>query len=397
MNYSMQFSDTAQKLQQTESLGEAEELISTIKSRGWFRDKPETFATLASIAKDRFPYHKPSTTTLTQQAIGTTSMIKLLGLSKLPTKEYVIERFELSRGSFGLLCATGCSGKTMLVQYIACCISSGKPLFGTFPVLQGSVVHIDQEQSQVQTQRRYERLAGGLGIDSLDITRITLANRLDSPKLRIQDVEAELVKALTGKTIAIIDSLKKTSEADENSADIEVVLNMFKQVAETTNCAILLIHHKGKGKDAKQSGRGHSSIYDSVDIQIDLDSNDGIYEIECAKNRDGDFFPGIKYRLVDGGDFNKQQNCSERLDLDLLQADVRSRKSDARSRIVELLGSVESINQGALFAQIKGDRALFQDAITALTDNGEVSKSTGAKGAHIYTLTEKGRAVEGWK
>ncbi len=319
--------------------------------------------------------------------IGFDKMIKVSGLHKLPTKEYVIQRFELARGSFGLLCATGCSGKTMLVQYIACCVSSGTPLFGQFPVRKGSVVHIDQEQSEIQTQRRYERLAAGLGLASLDITRVTLANRFDSIKLPMEEVENALINLFTGKTLAIIDSLKKISETDENSAEIERVLHMLKRVAEKSQCAVLLIHHKGKGKDAKQSGRGHSSIYDSCDIQIDLDNKDGAYEMECAKNRDGDFFKGLTYELVDTGDFNVAQNCSEQLNLNLITAEVKSRKGDARGRILEMITNNPRINQGELFALVKGDRDIFNSMLDSLLSANLIEKAKGGRGAILYSLT----------
>ena len=90
-----------------------------------------------------------------------------------------------------------------------------------------------------------------------------------------------------GINLLIVDSLKAVVSCDENSGEIEKPLKMLKRVAEEANCVVLVIHHKGKGKDAKQSGRGHSSIYDSADVQLDLEVNNEIYEITCAKNREG--------------------------------------------------------------------------------------------------------------
>lgn len=325
-------------------------------------------------------------------------MVSIQDLSSLPAQEHVIERLGLAGGAFGLLCATGNSGKTMLIQYLACCISSGSPLFKQYPVKKGSVIHIDMEQSKIQTQRRYIRLAAGLGLKSLDVARVVLRARFDAPDAILEDVRAELVALFKGKTLAIIDSLKAVSATDENTAEIEVLLKLFKSVAEETGCAILLVHHKGKGKDAKQSGRGHSSIYDSVDVQIDLESSNEVYTLSCAKNRDGRFFDGIRYQLLDSGAFNQSQKCSERLEFDLLQGDVKTKKSTQRERIVEVLTSSKetSIKNTSLFDAVRGDRHTFREALDSLISSQEITEEKGARGALLYSITEKGKANAAW-
>lgn len=318
-------------------------------------------------------------------------MIKLSGLDKLPRKRYVIRRMELSSKTFALLCATGSSGKTMLAQYIAACVSSGTSLFGAFPVSDGKVIHVDQEQSADQTQARYERLASGLNLSALEVERVTLAHRLDSSKLNPKAVEQELTSLFSGARLAIIDSLKAVSEADENSADIERVLKLLKRVAEITNCAVLLIHHKGKGKsDAKQSGRGHSSIYDSVDVQIDLDCKDGVFEMKCAKNRDGRFFSGLTYQLVDAGDYVPEQNCSARLRLHLLEGDVKPAVNDRRPQVLHLLNDKGPMNHGKLYEYVGGDRDKYNDLLDDLVSAGEIDEKREGR-ARVFRITPVGK------
>lgn len=337
-----------------------------------------------------FEHKKPQIATEQQH------MISLTTLDTLPERQYVIERLEFSPGNLVLLCATGCSGKTMFAQYLSTCISNGLPLFGQFAVKQGSVVHYDAEQSEVQTQRRYIRLANGLNASKIDVLRITLKYRFDNPSLDLKEVEQEMVETCTGKTLCLIDSLKAVSCADENSDKIEVVLKMFKRVAEKTNCAFLVVHHKGKGKDAKQSGRGHSSIYDSCDVQIDLDCNNEVYEISCAKNREGKYFDGLQYALLDTGNFVVSQHCTEKLEFSLLVDAIKSTKQSQREKVIEALTTNDQLKFNDLFDKVKGDRSKFNDVLSVMVDNNELVETAGPRNAKLYSLTEEYKNTVQW-
>jgi hypothetical protein len=323
------------------------------------------------------------------KAIKERKPIKRQGLAALPAKVHVVRRLQIAANTLALLCATGSSGKTMLAQYIACCVSSGTNILRDFPVKKGKVIHLDAEQSEDQTQRRYERLMAGLKLDEIDVERITLGARLDSSKLDHAAVERELIEAFTGATLAIVDSLKAVSEADENSADIERVLKMFKRVAEKTTCAVLLIHHKGKQRsDAKQSGRGHSSIYDSVDVQIDLDAEQGVYELWNTKNRDGRIFDGIKYQVIDGGGYNAAQDCSETLEFQALQTDVKPKGNELRDSILFALEKHVSLNHSDLYKEVGGARNKYGEALASLLSSAVVQCTEKGK-EKIYTLIQK--------
>jgi RecA-family ATPase len=325
-----------------------------------------------------------------------TKKMKMVDISSMPTRDFVIKRLEIERGNLTLLCATGCSGKTMLAQYIASCVGSAKSLFGTFDVVGGSVLHIDQEQSEMQTLRRYCRLSAGLNVSEIDVARTTLKKRLDDPSLDHEETLKELVEACTGIALCIIDSLKAASVADENSSDISDVLKMLKQVAEKTNCAILVIHHKGKGKDSKQSGRGHSSIYDSVDGQFDLEMSNGVYEITCAKSRES-YFDGIKYQLLDEGRYIENQACTERLEFHLLQDNVKSTKLSQEDKVIAALMEHDQLKYNDLFAIVRGDRNKLPALLLVMIDHNKIVQTIGAKGSKLYSLTEETKQEREWK
>lgn len=320
------------------------------------------------------------------RVLGDFNMIELPGLENIESESYIVKRLGLTRGNLAMLCATGGSGKTFLAQYIAACVSTGKPLFGQFEVEKGLVVHVDQEQSPKQTLKRYQRIANSLKIKSLDVKRGTLDHRFDVES-DLLEIKKDLIKLCTGATLVIIDSLKATTTADENSAAIEPILKILKSVAIETNCCMLMIHHKGKGNiTSKQTGRGHSSIYDSLDLQIDLDSNNDEFKVNCAKSRDTRPFNGLVYKLIDSGEWFEKQNCHECLDFEL----IGENNNDSKINLCKKIQEAVRINQTSLYGLVKGDRNSFTQLLNSLISEDLVKSEIGPRNSKILSLTDNG-------
>jgi archaellum biogenesis ATPase FlaH len=325
------------------------------------------------------------------QIYGENKMSLIKGIDNLSKKQFIMKRLGLSRTSLACLCGTGCSGKSLLLQYLSVCVSTGTKFFDSFDVEKGKVVFIDQEQSEDQYQLRLERICGALNITEVLIERAVLLNRLDSPKLDQEFLEKELIELFTGSVLVIIDSLKATTEGDENSSCIEKTLKMLKRVAEKANCCVLVCHHKGKGKDSKQSGRGHSSIYDSFDVQIDIDCVDEKYNLRCAKMRDGKYFNGIQYTILDKGSFVEAQNCTSELHFEMLNDKVRTAGDSQKDKILKQLSeNTEPMNNTELYALVKGDKTKFVNIISNLLQENLIEQSKGIKNARLFKITAKG-------
>ena len=184
------------------------------------------------------------------------SPIRLGGLQHLRARQFLVKRLNLERGMLVSLCGTGASGKTLLAQYLALSVANNLPVFG-HPVETGShrVLHVDQEQSEALTQRRYERLAASLGIGQSGVDRLVLPQRLDDPSLSGAEVEEKMIQACRPYGLVILDSLRQSTVCDENNSQIAEVLHLLRRIAEKTNSVFLFIHHKGKGvATSKQSG-----------------------------------------------------------------------------------------------------------------------------------------------
>jgi hypothetical protein len=95
--------------------------------------------------------------------------------------------------------------------------------------------------------------------------------RLSTDLSTFDEVAAQLEKAesLVGDRLAlvVIDTLARAgSDIDENSADMGVLAEECRKLAEAFDVCVLLVHHTGK--DASKGMRGHSSLQAALDFAI---------------------------------------------------------------------------------------------------------------------------------
>jgi len=182
------------------------------------------------------------------------------------------------------------SGKTLAIQSAALSIVTGRPIWGTGspfrPARIGRVIHVDYDQGEGPTRRRYRRLMEGMGVDRAELGRcadllsIPEAELLvidDSPKaLRLQSLDPTAIDAferawterLRGFDLAIVDSLRRLAPfLDENDSRFASILEGLRRASDLTGCTVVLIHHAGKKKPTtgrpsptNQAGRGTSAI-----------------------------------------------------------------------------------------------------------------------------------------
>jgi hypothetical protein len=302
------------------------------------------------------------------------------GTDNLIGDSFVIERLGIARGNSSLLCASSGSGKSFFLQYLASCVQSGMPLFGEFPVMQGSVVHIDQEQSTRQTKERYERIWKGSNMSNMRVRTLKLAMyKMDDPQVR-DSIKQDMLDICEGQTLVIMDSLKALSGVDENSADIRWILDVLKEVAGESNCAIVIIHHMGKTPgSARTSARGHSAIMDAIDVKIDLEGGIGVkgYNLTCSKNRDGVAFDPLSYDIIDiGAPMKHKPKTTEGLQF-LLKSYNAPVKQTMQTRILSELESGPS-PMTALQKAIGGEKKIFYKEIDEMKEAGFITVEEGA-------------------
>lgn len=192
--------------------------------------------------------------------------------ARLPELSYFIADLGMVAGGGAphMVAGFGFSGKTIAMQSMAVSLASGTPIWGYYRVPSPlRVLHVDLEQGDRLTRRRYQRLAVAMGIDLAGLgDRLSVAIM---PGLSLVEADAPRWRELmTGRDVIIIDSLRAaTAGLDENSSEIRASLDLLGRLSEATGCRPIVIHHSRKPSEDAPGGRyairGSGAIYDACD------------------------------------------------------------------------------------------------------------------------------------
>ena len=160
-------------------------------------------------------------------------------------------------------------GKSLLAINLAACVTAGHPMPDGTPGKQGGVVLVAPEDGAADTLRPRLEAAGG------DPSRVLVLNTvedLDAKKMKVGDRPFSLSRDMeiletdikrTRAVLVILDPLTATLGHNIDAArdqDVREVFTPLAQLAERTNCAILIIRHLSKGASVNALYRGAGSI-----------------------------------------------------------------------------------------------------------------------------------------
>ena len=190
----------------------------------------------------------------------------------MPEPDYLVREIGLVAGGGAphLVAGYGFTGKTLAAQSLALSLAAGVRVWGVYGARQPRrVAHVDLEQGERLTRRRYQRLALAMGVD-LRALGDALAVAVMPPISLRAEHEESWRELMTGRDLVIVDSLRAaTGGADENDSGIRAGLDMLAKVSDETGCRPLVIHHARKPNADDPGGRyairGSSAIYDACD------------------------------------------------------------------------------------------------------------------------------------
>jgi hypothetical protein len=240
-----------------------------------------------------------------------------------PPVEYITGKlFELP--SLNIVYGAPGTMKSFLMQDLATCAMAGLDWLMPAPwqpgraergytTRQTPAIWLDFDNGKNRTLNRFEALGRGRNLpENSPITIYSMPNPwlyADKPESigtlagRIKERAARLV---------IIDNLGNVSgDADENSAEMGKVMSHFRQLAEDTGAAIVLIHHqrKGNGTDGRAGDtlRGHSSIEAALDLalKVEREAYSSTINVSATKVRGADVLPfsaAFTYESKDSSD-----------------------------------------------------------------------------------------------
>jgi hypothetical protein len=155
------------------------------------------------------------------------------------------------------------------------------------------VLILDEESGERRlTLRIGTALRGELGEEDTPLEYVSLA----SFKLDNKDDVSEFQTLIEDRDsgLVIVDALADIMEGDENSKqDTQPVLSALRKIAESTNTAIIVIHHSNKSGGY----RGSSAIKGALDLMVKIESkNDSNWiNFKSEKTRDTE---GVKFTGV---------------------------------------------------------------------------------------------------
>ena len=270
---------------------------------------------------------------------------------------------------------------------------------GGLQVSRARIVWIDLENGAATFKRRMRAIASALGLQSERGKVLAYSMPDPWPDLSQSGNVAEMIarmQELGDVGILVIDHLAQAlGSVDENSPLIAQVMGNIRQIAETCNLAIVLIHHakKGQGKDSgapEDQLRGHGAILANVDAA---------YLVERDKeDRTNLKITPVAVRGPDAPTLAAKFSFEQDVNLELTQARFwrqawRKDTDIIREAVLEVLGQGET-NKGRLVAAVMEKTKLsnekVKNAISVLEGVGEIAYTQGPKGAQIYKLNEAG-------
>ncbi len=173
-----------------------------------------------------------------------------------------------------------------------------------FPTRQAPVIWVDFDNGRRRTLDRFAALGRAHKIPR-DCDQLHFYS-MPKPWLDASDEASIGSLALriqrTGARLVVVDNLGVvTGNAEENSGEMASVMSGFRQLAEDSGAAIVLIHHQRKGNGltgrAGDNLRGHSSIEASLDLALAIEREEysETVTIKATKVRGADVLPFSAY------------------------------------------------------------------------------------------------------
>jgi hypothetical protein len=201
-----------------------------------------------------------------------------------PTVEYIASNL-FALPSLNIVYGAPGTLKSFLLADLAICVAAGIDWLPPAPwvngnlaqpivVQQSSTMWIDFDNGVRRSHDRFAALGRSREIPTESpITYFSMPDPwLDACQRTSIDELSQRISD-RGVKLVVIDNLSVVSgKADENSIQMGQVMSLFRQVAEETHAALVLIHHQRKGtRGVGRAGdnlRGHSSIEAAIDLAL---------------------------------------------------------------------------------------------------------------------------------
>lgn len=183
--------------------------------------------------------------------------------------------------------------KSMLLADLCVCVASGQPwldsfAFGkpgiTIPTIQAPVLWIDFDNGLRRTDERFDAFGKARNLPAtIPLHYVSMPTPwLDASNVQVVAQLADLIRSIGAKLIVIDNLGLVTGSTEENSAGMARVMGNLRWLCESTDSAVVIVHHQRKSGGQNDKGirkgetlRGHSSIEASLDLALVIERKDG--------------------------------------------------------------------------------------------------------------------------
>ena len=215
-----------------------------------------------------------------------------------PPPAYVLNN-AIEKGEVSIFYGTGGSLKSMILADMAVCIANGLNFLPrlatggggqTFTTIPHNVLWYDSDNGSRRTRRRFKALYNGHGVELFTGNPVRYTSVPPIPfdamnKRLVEEMANDIAHHEAG--LVIFDNLSRISGiADENSSEMGLVMDGVRRLAEISEAAIFIIHHKGWGDNGRI--RGSSRIRDGADSTFEVirKEDSDLITIRHEKQRD---------------------------------------------------------------------------------------------------------------
>lgn len=194
----------------------------------------------------------------------------------LPPLDYLVRDLALVAGGGAphMVAGYGFSGKTLSLQQMLLALAARRQVWDAYSCTRRRVIHVDCEQGERLTARRYQRLAAAMEVDLAALGDALVVAAMP-PITLVPEHRDRWRELMMGRDVIVIDSLRAaTPGTDENASDVRQALDMLGSISAETDCRAIVIHHARKppvGEKASSNRyviRGSSSLYDGCDAVL---------------------------------------------------------------------------------------------------------------------------------
>jgi hypothetical protein len=144
-------------------------------------------------------------------------------------------------------------GKSLMCMLLARCVATGQNFLDR-PVMQGSVIYVNLEDSEAKVRERVEAQEWSEGLP---------VYWLDKFKLNETPYLIELAEEIDDLRLIVLDTLSRirSDETSESAAEMSMVLEPLQEFAKARKVCILLVHHTRK---LNVEGANLEDLFDSL-------------------------------------------------------------------------------------------------------------------------------------